>query len=110
MFPAEQQQQIRYQLSSTLIGVMSQRLLPTADGLSMAAAYEVLVNTPAIANLIRSNKSYQLYSAIQTGAADGMQTLDHAIRRLVDAGIVARQTARRLFEGALPNDQLGQEW
>lgn len=110
VFPAEQQQQIRYQLSSTLLGVMSQRLLPTADGSSMAAAYEVLVNTPAIANLIRSNKSYQLYSAIQTGAADGMQTLDGAVRGLVDAGIVSGQTARRFNEGASHKDQLEQEW
>ncbi|WP_127533143.1 type IV pilus twitching motility protein PilT [Paenibacillus kobensis] len=108
VFPAEQQQQIRYQLSSTLVGVIAQRLLPAADGTSMTAAFEVLVNTPAIANLIRSNKGHQLRSAIQTGGTDGMQTMDSAIRRLVASGMVTTQTARRFLDGLNTGDQ--QRW
>jgi len=106
VFPAEQQQQIRFQLSGTLVGVISQRLLPSADGTGMAAAFEVLVNTPAVANLIRSNKGHQLRSAIQTGGIDGMQTMDAAIRRLVSTGAVTPQAARRCLEGLNTGDQL----
>jgi twitching motility protein PilT len=100
VFLAEQQQQIRYQLSGSLIGVMAQRLLPSADGVGMVAAVEVLVNTPAIANLIRSNKGHQIYSAIQTGAADGMQTMDKAVRELMQAGLITSGVAKPFLERA----------
>ena len=75
VFPQEQQDQIRTQLSTALIGVLSQALMPKKpDG--VIAAYEMMVITPAIANLIRENKTYRIDSAIQTGRKDGMFLLD----------------------------------
>src|SRR5438128_2344569 len=81
VFPKEQQDQIRTQLATALIGVLSQTLLPKKpDGL--VAAYEMLVVTPAIANLIRENKVYRIESSIQTGRKDGMFLLDESLFRL----------------------------
>ena len=81
VFPKDQQSQIRTQLSTALIGVLSQTLLPRRpDGL--VAAYEMMVVTPAIANLIRENKTYRIDSAIQTGARDGMFLMDDSLFRL----------------------------
>jgi twitching motility protein PilT len=94
VFPPEQQQQIRVQLASVLLGIVSQRLLPTTTMNSRVAAYEILVNTPAIANLIRTEKVHQIRSSMQTGRVHGMQTLDSHLQELVKRGVIAEQTAR----------------
>ena len=79
VFPAHQQAQVRVQLSVALQGVMTQQLLPTADGSSRVVACEVLVPTPAVRNLIREGKTHQIPSAMQTGSNVGMQTMDAAL-------------------------------
>ena len=81
VFPTNQQDQIRTQLSTSIIGVLSQALMPKIGG-GRVAAYEMLVCTPAIANLIRENKTFRITSAIQTGAKQGMQLLDDALFKL----------------------------
>ena len=93
VFPPEQQGQVRAQLSVALQGIMTQTLLPTADGAGRVVAAEVLVPTPAVRNLIREAKTHQIYSVIQTGASHGMQTMDAALVQLVRAGKVNRQVA-----------------
>jgi twitching motility protein PilT len=93
VFPPAQQQQIRMQLSIALAGVVTQQLLPTADGASRIAAAEVLVPTPAIRNLIREGKTHQIYSALQTSAAAGMQTMDAHLAHLVRQGKITRALA-----------------
>ena len=75
-FPVSQQEQIRIQLSTNMIAVLSQNLCPVKVGKGRVAAYEFMVVTPAIANLIRENKTYRVESAIQTGKKFGMQLLD----------------------------------
>src|SRR3978361_967195 len=75
VFPAHQQGQVRVQLSVALQGIMTQQLLPTADGSGRVVATEVLVPTPAVRNLIREGKTHQIYSVLQTGSAVGMQTM-----------------------------------
>jgi twitching motility protein PilT len=86
VFPTNQQEQIRTQLSTSIIGVLSQALLPKKPK-GLVAAYELLVVTPAIANLIRENKTYRINSAIQTGKKFGMQLLDDALFNLWKNGI-----------------------
>jgi len=86
VFPVSQQEQIRIQLSSNLIAVLSQALCPLAAGKGRIAAYEFMVVTPAIANLIRENKTYRIDSSIQTGKKLGMQLLDEHLWRLYDTG------------------------
>ncbi len=86
IFPVNQQEQIRIQLSSNLIAVLSQALCPLATGKGRIAAYEFMVVTPAIANLIRENKTYRIDSSIQTGRKLGMQLLDEHLWQLYDAG------------------------
>jgi twitching motility protein PilT len=86
VFPTDQQEQIRIQLSGNLIAVLSQALCPLATGRGRIAAYEFMVVTPAIANLIRENKSYRIDSSIQTGKKYGMQLLDDHLWVLYDAG------------------------
>ncbi len=85
-FPTQQQEQIRVQLSTTLLAVLSQSLVPTADGAGRRAAYEFLLVTPAIGNLIRENKTYRIDSSIQTGKKYGMQLLDEHLWKLYDEG------------------------
>ena len=89
VFPVEQQEQIRTQLSSNLIAVLSQALLPRATGKGRVAAYEFMVVTPAIANLIRENKTYRIDSSIQTGKKLGMQLLDDHLWQLYDEGLIS---------------------
>jgi twitching motility protein PilT len=111
VFPAEQQGQVRVQLAVALQGVVTQQLLPTADGSGRVAACEVLVPTPAVRNLIREGKTHQIYSAMQTGSAHGMQTMDAALATLVRQGRITRQLAearsstpeelKRLLGGAM---------
>lgn len=88
VFPVNQQEQIRIQLSSNLLAVLSQALCPLANGRGRVAAYEFMVVTPAIANLIRENKTYRIDSSIQTGKKLGMQLLDEHLWRLYDEGII----------------------
>jgi twitching motility protein PilT len=82
VFPSDQQPQVRAQLSMTLAGVISQRLVSRADGSGRVAACEILVGTPAVRNLIREGKTPQMASAMQTGREHGMRTLDQALRDL----------------------------
>ena len=93
VFPAAQQSQIRTQLSQTLLAIIHQRLLPRADGSGRTAAFEVMVATPAVRNLIKEGKTNQLRNVVVTGSAAGMQTLEADLRRLVSAGIVAPAVA-----------------
>ena len=86
VFPTDQQEQIRVQLSGNLIAVLSQALCPLATGRGRVAAYEFMVVTPAIANLIRENKTFRIDSSIQTGKKFGMQLLDEHLWNLYDIG------------------------
>lgn len=94
VFPTHQQQQVRMQLSVNLVGVISQTLIRRKDGRGRVAAYETLVATGAVRNLIRENKTFQISSLIQTGAKAKMQSLDQSMAKLVDMGVVAIEDAR----------------
>jgi twitching motility protein PilT len=94
-FPSDQQQQVRVQLSISLQGIITQQLLPTADGQSRVVACEILVPTPAVRNLIREGKTHQIYSALQTGGSVGMQTMDTALADLVRRGKINRELAEK---------------
>jgi twitching motility protein PilT len=102
VFPAGQQNQVRMQLSIALQGIVTQQLLPTADGSGRVAACEVLVPTPAIRNLIREGKTHQIYSAIQTSGSTGMQTMDSHLAQLVRMGKVTRSLAEQ--RAAVPEE------
>lgn len=91
-FPANQQHQIRMQLSLVLQAVVSQQLIPTIDG-SVYPAFEIMVVNPAIRNLIREEKTHQIDSVIAAGAAEGMRTMDQSLFNLVKEGIVSKETA-----------------
>src|SRR5256885_11595563 len=93
VFPSAQQGQIRAQLSVALQGIMTQTLLPTADGAGRCVAVEILVPTPAVRNLIREAKSHQIYSVLQTGGQHGMQTMDASLASLVRAGKITQKLA-----------------
>jgi len=95
VFPPYQQDQIRVQLSTTLMGVCTQQLLPTADGRGRVVACELLVPTPAVRNLVREGKTHQIYSVMQTGTQHGMQTMDAALSDLVRRGQITRELALR---------------
>jgi twitching motility protein PilT len=97
-FPAQKQGQIRSMLSTSLRGVVSQQLVRRADGHGRVAAIEILINTPAVSNLIREGRSDQLESTMQAGALVGMQTMDGALRRLLEAGTI---TGREAYEKAI---------
>ena len=90
-YPEKEQEQVRVQLSVTLICVISQALLPRADGKGRIAAFEIMVMTPAISNLIRMQKVYQIPSEIQTGSRLGMIPLDKSLLSLYARGLVTRQ-------------------
>ncbi len=90
VFPTNQQEQIRTQLAASVIGILSQALLPKIGG-GRIAAYEMLVVTPAIANLIRENKTFRITSSIQTGQKQGMQLLDDHIYKLWRQGLVEKK-------------------
>ena len=93
VFPPHQQQQVRVQLATTLMGVVTQQLIPTQDGKGRVAAIEVLVTTPAIRNLVREGKVHQIYSAMQAGGRFGMQTMDMSLAQHVKAGHISQQLA-----------------
>jgi twitching motility protein PilT len=96
-FPADEQPQIRGMLAESLVGVVAQQLLKTADGKGRAAAHEILIGTTGIASMIRENKTFQIASMMQSGQSVGMQTLDMALERLMAAGKI---TAEAAFEKA----------
>ena len=89
-FPQNQQDQIRIQLSTVLQAVISQLLLPRADKPGRIAVYEIMVNTPSIAALIRDNKTFRIGSDIQTGAKYGMVTLDGYLMETYQKGLISR--------------------
>ncbi|MCA6062386.1 type IV pilus twitching motility protein PilT [Thalassolituus marinus] len=93
VFPAEEKSMVRSMLSESLQGVISQTLLKKNGG-GRVAAHEIMVGTPAIRNLIREDKIAQMYSAIQTGAAHGMQTMDQCLQTLLSRGLINREVAR----------------
>lgn len=95
VFPPEQQRQVRAMFANAVMGIVAQRLLPTADGAGRVAAHEIMVATNAIRNLIREEKSHQIASAIQTGATFGMQSLDNALNRLYRSGRISRAVAEQ---------------
>lgn len=92
-FPAEQQDQIRLQLSSSLIGILSQRLIPRSSG-GLIPAFELLLNTPAVANLIREKRTHEIDVLIETGSQEGMIDLDRNLADLVRRGEVSKDDAR----------------
>ena len=93
VFPPYQQSQIRTQLSVTLEAVICQALLPTRDEQGRVAAFEIMLSTPAVGNLIRDGKTYQLTNIIQTNAQVGMQTRDQSLCSLYERGLVKFETA-----------------
>ncbi len=95
VFPPHQQQQVRMQLSIALQGIVTQQLLPTADGKGRISAAEILIPTPAIRNLIREGKTHQIYSAIQTSGSLGMQTMDAHLAQLVRNGQITPALAEQ---------------
>ena len=90
-FPSHQQNQIRLQLAGVLLGIISQRLLPMRDGNGRIGAFEVMVGTPPVRALIREGKTFQLQSVMETGARDGMITMEKYIRNLYDDGLIGEE-------------------
>ena len=115
VFPAEQQEQVRVQLATTLQGVVTQTLLPTADGQGRVAALEILFPDDAVRNLIRQGKVEQVYSVMQTNTSRGMQTLEQAladltIRRVITKDVAMGATSRPdQFEGLLERVGFGSD-
>ncbi|MDP9066695.1 MAG: type IV pilus twitching motility protein PilT [Pseudomonadota bacterium] len=92
-FPADKQPHVRTMLSTSLRGVVSQQLIPTADGQGRVAALEILINTPAIANLIRQGKMDQLENAMQSGGQSGMRLMDASVMALLERGQISGKEA-----------------
>jgi len=92
-FPAEEQSIVRNMISESLRGIICQQLIPKKDGTGMALAYEILIVTPAIANLIRTDKSTQINNAITTGKNMGMVLMDNSLENLANNGIISAQEA-----------------
>jgi twitching motility protein PilT len=105
VFPTNQQEQVRTMLSAALEGVVTQQLILNAEGTGRLAACEVMMCTPAIRNLIRSSKTHQIYSLMQTGASHGMQTMDQGLAKLVKEGRVTEAVA---FDRCRNEDDLRQ--
>jgi twitching motility protein PilT len=97
-FPADKQPHVRTMLSTSLRGVVSQQLIPKADKKGRVAALEILINTPAIANLIRQGKMDQLENGMLTGSASGMRLMDSAIHALLDQRLI---TGKEAFKKAI---------
>lgn len=95
IFPADKQDHVRNMLSTSLRGVVSQQLLKRKDGSGRVAALEIMITTPAVANLIRQGKLEQLENVMQSGSTTGMCTMDGSIKQLLDAGLVSGQEAYR---------------
>ena len=95
VFPPHQQEQIRVQLANTLLGIISQQLVPRADGSGRVLASEVLMANSAVRNLIRENKAHQLNSVMQTGAALGMITMEKSLKTFVERGLISQEEMKR---------------
>jgi twitching motility protein PilT len=111
VFPPQQQQQIRIMLADTIVGIVSQQLLKRADGTGRIVAYEFLLRTSAVANLIREGKSHQIPTVIQSGRNKGMRLLDNHLKAMVDSGVVMAEEAVRVavdpsqfYEKVSPNE------
>jgi len=96
VFPAQEKEMVRSLLSESLLAVISQTLCKTSDGAGRVAAFEIMLGTPAIRNLIREGKIAQMYSSIQTGSSLGMQTLDQSLAHLVKRNLITAQSAKAL--------------
>ena len=94
VFPADEKEMVRSMLSESLQGVVAQTLCKTADGLGRVAAHEIMIGTPAIRNLIREGKVAQMYSSLQTGQSQGMQTLDQSLADLLKRQLISPAEAR----------------
>ncbi|MCB9765777.1 MAG: PilT/PilU family type 4a pilus ATPase [Alphaproteobacteria bacterium] len=94
VFPAHQQNQVRAQLASTLVAVLTQKLLPRADGLGRLLACELLIANSAIRNQIREGKLHQLHNTMSTARGSGMQLMDHTIRAFLEQGLISADVAR----------------
>ena len=97
VFPPHQQSQIRQQVAASLLAVVSQRLLPRSDGNGRIAAFELMIATPAIRNLIREAKTHQIPNVISTSTSSGMRTLEKSLTELYRAGLVSYEEAARYF-------------
>jgi twitching motility protein PilT len=93
VFPSHQQGQVRAQLAATLRGVVCQTLVKKASGKGRVVATEVLIATPAVANLIREGKTFQIASAMQAGGELGMHTMDRHLADLANAGVISQRAA-----------------
>jgi twitching motility protein PilT len=93
VFPVDQREQIRTMVSESLRGIVSQQLVPRADGSGRALAIEILMNTPAVANVIREAKTFMLPGIIQTGKKLGMQLMDDSLASLYRAGAITADEA-----------------
>lgn len=98
VFPPAQQTQIRVQIASVLVSIISQRLFKTADNTGRRAATEILINNPAVANLIRNEKIHQIVNVMQTSRALGMHTLDSNIKELIAQGIISKESAEPFLQ------------
>ena len=94
VFPPREQEQIRAMVSESMRGVISQQLLPRKDETGVEPAFEIMFSTPAVGNLIREGKTFQLPSVLQDGRKQGMITMDDSIRVLLKNGIVSLESAR----------------
>ena len=93
VFAVDQQEQIRVMVSESLRGIISQQLVPRADGAGRVLALETLTNTPAVSNVIREAKTYMLPGIIQTGKKQGMQLMDDALVDLHNRGLISAEEA-----------------
>ncbi|HKP93787.1 MAG TPA: PilT/PilU family type 4a pilus ATPase [Chthoniobacterales bacterium] len=98
VFPVDQQEQIRIMVSESLRGIISQQLIPRADGAGRVLALETLTNTPAVANIIREAKTFMLPGVIQTGKKQGMQLMDDALATLLGRGLITAEEADARME------------
>ena len=93
VFSPGQQQQVRFQLSMVLLAIISQRLVPRRGGGGRVLACEIMVKNGAIANLIREQKSHQVYSVMETAIREGMLTMDRSLKELFTGGLITREEA-----------------
>lgn len=111
VFPPHQQEQIRMQLSLALEGVLTQILLPRADGKGRVAAFEVMIATDAIRNLVREGRTEQIPTYLQTGRQYGMHTMDHNLEDLAKSGVISEEEASarmsRSYDQASSSDERG---
>jgi twitching motility protein PilT len=93
VFPVDQREQIRVMVSESLRGIISQQLVPRADGRGRVMALEILTNTPAVGALIRDAKTYMLPGVMQTGRKQGMKLMDESLMELYDTGLITQEEA-----------------